>query len=486
VKRTFSSRIRGGLPWLFLLVVIVHFLDSRGYLYELQMAIGPDLGLQQMDAKAPIDVSIIGITDDDYRDLFCSQSPLDGRGVIALIKRVQATMQPEAIGVDLDTSDWLPGNIPASCSKANLLCTTTKNGVTSVDQQCLMDELGKIKSKDFPTTVVWAQVPETPKSKETEKWMSRQWRKFSEGEREAGTILPLRPAATETSCLGPANSGIPIFPLDPDGEVRRYRRRFPVEPLSECPGKVTDHSLPSLPYALANACRSCIPGGWEPASEKNLDETRFLKFYGDEYAFHRVDAAHVLGQSATPVKDRKIVLIGGAYRGARDVYRTPLSRPRSKEMPGVDLLAQAIETDLHGGVAELNLAEKLLLDGTAGFVVLVLWAASFTFWSVSTRMLLFINIAVITGVFVLLSQVLFPIGIWLDCVAIAVGVVLHQIASELEAIEEYKEDIEDYKKDIHDRDKLLTDRQCQIDALNARIQELERDPGVANGGAKTG
>src|SRR5580658_3804136 len=53
------------------------------------------------------DIVVVDITDDDYRSLFDSQSPLVPARVRTLIWAIAATY-PRVLGIDLDTSEWDP------------------------------------------------------------------------------------------------------------------------------------------------------------------------------------------------------------------------------------------------------------------------------------------------------------------------------------------------------------------------------------------
>lgn len=126
LQKFFDSRMRRSLAVLFGLALVVHFLDSRGYLHGTQMALGLDPMLQGTAPATSTEIGIVKITEEDYRNYFCGQSPLDGRGVIALVLAVREKLHPAAIGVDLDTSDWKPGAIPAPCTRVDVLPCTRK------------------------------------------------------------------------------------------------------------------------------------------------------------------------------------------------------------------------------------------------------------------------------------------------------------------------------------------------------------------------
>jgi len=141
--------------------------------------------------------------------------------------------------------------------------------------------------------------------------------------------------------------------------------------------------------------------------------------------------------AALALRSSPIVLIGGTYKGARDVYRTPLG-----EMAGVDLLAQAVETDLHEGIQETGELWKLLIDMLAGALVIVLWKSRALARSMSVRTFFLASLAVLGLGFGIFSKYLFRHGIWLDSVAIVIGVFVHQVWEEFEKIEEHEEKIE--------------------------------------------
>jgi CHASE2 domain-containing sensor protein len=156
-----------------------------------------------------------------------------------------------------------------------------------------------------------------------------------------------------------------------------------------------------------------------------------------------IDAARALRSSP-------IVLIAGTYKGARDLYRTPLG-----EMAGVDLLARAVETDLHEGVQETGEFWKLLIDMLAGALVIVLWKSRTLARSMSVRTFFLSSLAVLALAFGMFSKYLFRHGIWLDSVAIVIGVFVHQVWEEFEKIEEHEEKIEEQEQIIARREQKI-------------------------------
>jgi hypothetical protein len=473
---------------LIVLVVLalgVHFLESRGYLHALQMTFGLDPMLQSTAGQTLIDVSIIKITDAEYRDYFCGQSPLDGRGVIALVDAVRDKLHPAVIGVDLDTSDWKAGEIPATCAHANFVCT---NAAGVVDQSCLAGAVSKLvfskrdrtmdkmaeraanlvahppSGSRAPTAVVWAQVPGDPvPAPEPKEWWApfqRAWRIVWLGDREPETLLPLQPVAGRIVRAETILSGIPRFPLDPDGVVRRYQRRYQV--LSGSSGTGEPVEMSSLPHAVLEACESCVAGDrrWWSEEENHSGEDQILKFSAGPHVFNPLDGRYVLPplpgsaipqaqqaeiDAALALRPTPIVLIGGTYKGARDVYRTPLG-----EMAGVELLAQAIETDLHEGVEETGDFWKLVVDILAGALVILLWKSKVLARSMSVRTFFLVSLAVLGVAFGLFSKFLFQHGIWMDSVAIVLGVFIHQVWEEFEKIAEQEHIIARFEQKIED------------------------------------
>ena len=155
----------------------------------------------------------------------------------------------------------------------------------------------------------------------------------------------------------PAPAGLVVFKLDPDGAIRRYPR------LCE-----TDQgALPSFPWAVA---KEFAPA--EASRLKPTQEELFITFAGDKDGSHRLHftASRVLEladgpgwQTDSPVKD-KVVLLGGAYDIA-DEHDTPLGW-----MPGVEVLAYALETELGGG--GLPPPSPILVTAIGGLVGLLL------------------------------------------------------------------------------------------------------------------
>ena len=154
-----------------------------------------------------------------------------------------------------------------------------------------------------------------------------------------------------------APAGLVVFKLDPDGAIRRYPRMCE-----------TDQGLlPSFPWAIA---KEFAPA--EAARQKPTQDELFITFAGDKDGSHRLHftASRVLEladgpgwQTDGPVKD-KVVLLGGAYDIA-DEHDTPLGW-----MPGAEVLAYALETELAGG--GLPPPSPILVTAIGGLVGLLL------------------------------------------------------------------------------------------------------------------
>jgi CHASE2 domain-containing sensor protein len=96
-----------------------------------------------------------------------------------------------------------------------------------------------------------------------------------------------------------------------------------------------------------------------------------LNFAGDRYAFARYSSSAVIEQSAAPgwaaegpLRDR-LVIVGGAFRAARDEYRTPLG-----PMTGADIVAHAVASEVHGGgIRGTNKAKEKLVELTVAVLI---------------------------------------------------------------------------------------------------------------------
>lgn len=290
-------------------------------------------------------VALVTITDYDYKTLFGAQSPLDPARLRAILAAI-ARERPSVIGVDLDTSDpaFAGFEVPA----------------------------------DWPT-VVWGRVARAQR----------------EGKLRLSGVLGGREP--------PACSGVVAMRLDDDGVARHYRREYLEQDMcdaSTCRAgrggegdasaallcEVNACPLPAFPWAVLQA-HSAVSKEFTREDFLKLKESAHeggelaIRFAGpaldtlptaDDCAVASAPAAprgptlqtsqriqltagEVLKNAeAAPSEPRpedfrplegKIVLLGGTYSSYfRDEHRTPLG-----VMPGVELLAQVIETEIEGG-----------------------------------------------------------------------------------------------------------------------------------------
>ena len=481
MRAIWESRTGRSALVLFAITLLVHFLESRGHLHGLQMALSLDPLVRVTATPKQMDVSVVTIDEEDYRQYFCGRSPLDGRALLALVKGVQDTLHPQVIGVDIDTADW-NGEFPSCPDAEKLLCKEGEDKASclaAAERLMPAEENAPSSADKNPLNgVVWAQVPAAARVVTSEQEWWAPLVSFVEvlwtGEPEDATALPLRTVAGHRIPPDVYSTGIPQFPLDPDGVVRRYRRRLRVidDRHKSNGGQAEPVEMDSMPYALVRAL------GPSSAKDKNASGETFLRFLTGPEVLVPIEAKYLMpplqgektsvssekGQVEKVLKMRpnRIVLIGGTYREARDTYRTPLG-----EMPGVQLVAQAVETELQGGFREINSGFKMFADLLVGWLLIWLWSLSpkqLAPWVVFGLSL--------GGVFCLAWLIgvgLFTRwGIWFDSVPIVVGVLIHQIIEELNKVGELKEEVDD-------RDQ--------------RIRELEQDlkvlaAGPAHAGAR--
>jgi CHASE2 domain-containing sensor protein len=163
-----------------------------------------------------------------------------------------------------------------------------------------------------------------------------------------------------------ADEGVALLPLDPDGTVRRYRALIEVATEDGSPGgcSCSGQFVSSLPRAAIRAAR--IEG------TPDRVDSLLMNWNGDRLSVPRMPAHQVLADwkeswwpEVQPIAGR-IVLIGGTFKEARDVRRTPAG-----EMTGVEIMAQMIEADMRGGgLAEFAEIGAALLDLLLGGALL--------------------------------------------------------------------------------------------------------------------
>ncbi|MGO9600628.1 MAG: CHASE2 domain-containing protein [Isosphaeraceae bacterium] len=338
----FSDEVRKNLIALVLISLFVLLLEHWGWLAGFENT-ALDSFLLASRSRPSKDIYIVDITEDDYRDMFRSRSPLNAAEIQRILTLIQQA-GPSVIAVDLDTSSSEYGN-------ANLPDAVWARDVLS---DCEQDANVEATDKERPH-------PEA-KGLRRLRFLGGH---FSETEK-SGRI--------ETT----PRSGLSLFPLDRDGVVRRYRTAYfsdQADPPSSRKGLVD--SFPQavlIEYKKAKRANGQKPGESlrttheTPSATDHGEEGLILNFSGDRYDFPRMSlrqlkqaAEKPFWSKSSPLRGR-IVLVGGTYRAARDLYFTPVG-PRH----GVEITAQAIQSELSGGgVRPLNHGIAILVDLLAG------------------------------------------------------------------------------------------------------------------------
>jgi CHASE2 domain-containing sensor protein len=430
----FGRHYRKAIVWIVILTAFVHVMEVSGVLKGFEMA-GLDTFLRLHGRQMSEHVVIVEITNEDYKDpqLFDGKSPLNNELLLKLVSSVQA-YHPAAIGMDFDTNseDWC--HIEYS-RLANVLPPPEPSNVGSTPP------------------IVWAEVPDSLEE-------------------------PLKLSPVLGGMLhDPRYAGIPRFPVDSDGLVRRYESRFLVAgSLGACPresSKERDHSsalssIPSTAHTDSKSVRgfmhsfartilqhACANPGMDCSSvHQHSDHPVIFNFYGDRYRFPIIQSSEFIGPSAEArslgenVRDRrkvllkdKIVLIGGNFSAARDVYMTPLG-----EMAGVELIALAIESEFGGGIRETQKWLEKLADLVVGTLIVLIYF----YYRRRPRLALALSLIGITFVATAFSLLLFrTAAYWFNFAPIIVGMVLHQMLELSESCGELQEEVHDLERQLH-------------------------------------
>lgn len=361
------------------------------------------------------EIRIVEITETDYAKYFGSKSPLDPGEVQRLIGAI-ARYRPRVIGVDLDTSSeaWQ---------------ADSKRLVKSED--CQQD-----RPIESAPCIVWAEVPEIPTN---------------------GEAPPLAALGSEQGNL--SNAGIPVFPVESDGLVRRYYdRRLKVERsqdgeegVSIQPSPCSLHDDPGCTPSFSRAIREAYLQSRERLGPEE-EEAVIFNFYGDRYRFPIIQAGDLLSrESAADSEARaytrrylflgKIVLIGGSFKEARDEYLTPLG-----SMAGVELNALAIQSEMGGGgIHEVQKRLEVAADViVASFVIVAFFA-----WPRHPRRVFWICLLASLPVTVAFSLLIFTTSAnWLSFMPIVLGVALHEAIELADAAQESQQGLAESEEEI--------------------------------------
>jgi CHASE2 domain-containing sensor protein len=347
--------------FLLILVAVVYTVYERVAILQQMEQVARDFQAQLRPPRTSTDVAVVLITDTDYAAFFGNASPLDPDAMGALLQAIAAG-GPRVIAVDLATD--------------------------GLGYAGLVHLLG-----DVP--VVWAResvdcdgpfaVPAACRTG------------------QASALLSFAGAAQPGSTFG-----LVQMQRDSDGAIRRYRMTLPVN----------DTIRPTFAEAVLSAA---------DLSRSEGSDERFIRYQPlPPGAVHT--AALVSDAAKSPdftergfLKDR-IVLLGGAYRAARDRHQTPIG-----ELSGVEIQAQVVLTELEGGGLRpvgIDTIGLLLLVNSVALLVLFQWTSlRLAFW----LSLLAVPVLGTASSLIVAGS---PFALWPYVVPVLVAVLLQQLYSQ--------------------------------------------------------
>jgi hypothetical protein len=282
-------------------------------------------------------IAIVLISDADYGDIFGRKSPLEPAKVVDLVRAV-CDFRPQAVGVDLVTSDWTA----EQASYANqTLAGCPVVWIVDVLGPAISDESTPGASPILVGNVLGRPPP---------------------GDRSDGS------AGTDP-CWA-----LSVLQPDADGVIRRYTTHYPAV------------SAGGLDVSLHRTFAWTLAGS-QPSGSPCVNRAPSRNWYGEAEhekkipfwangAFPRINA-HLMLDSRTQSKlfetlqtgvfaGNPIVVVGGAYRQARDRHRTPIGM-----LYGSEILANAIYTEREGtAIRDVAPWTSILVDIAVGAPIL--------------------------------------------------------------------------------------------------------------------
>jgi CHASE2 domain-containing sensor protein len=255
-------------------------------------------------------ITIVAITEEDYRSIFHSTSPIEASKLLELIKLLQAYRpSPRVIGVDLLTGDWEKPLQP---------------GV--LDPQQL---------------IVWARdgTEVTPST-------------------NGGNLPWIEWQGVAGHAAAPAHicAAAPSSPGDEDGSVRRYFSAIRTRER----GQSSWITHPTMPVVIASA----YPDTMLECRAVRDESVKYIRFTGEFHRIPRVPSSAIFGdvnRALSMYVSNRIVLIGGSFQAGRDRYWTPAGY-----IDGVELLAHAVESELSGHTRQLSSLQSALVSLVVG------------------------------------------------------------------------------------------------------------------------
>lgn len=310
--KEFGQRLARTLPVIILAVILGFALHKSGWLTIFENAtLDFASRYRQITPRQIADhIFIVEIDNNDYADPFGRKSPLDPDKLSEILRQI-ASGNPRIIVIDVGTENSVFKSLESP--------------------------------KGFQGSVIWGQTWKPVDSAETARLVGAL-------SPEAIPLLPLcrRVVLLPAQVLGGSNEtglkkGLAYLPADNDGTVRRYCRQLQV--LSGDRIVMED----SLPWRVA---KEFDQGLIKKESEEANDV--FIAFAQEPSKLPRMSAGELAqaykGTGWKDLVEDKIVILGGTFDEARDVYNT-----RGGRIHGVKLLAQIIATELEiGGIRAVS------------------------------------------------------------------------------------------------------------------------------------
>jgi CHASE2 domain-containing sensor protein len=260
--------------------------------------------------KGHTNVTVVEVTEGDYRHIFGGGSPMNKGALQRLIQEIDKA-GPRAVVVDIETREWS------------------------------LDEVVRL---GLNAPFVWVR---TGRNSNREGDLSEQTYKME-------------------AVLGGEGGGIRwghALLGEENGMARYY---FP---------SIMSASGGRVPFVIDSLCQAIQSGNPGCTGDKSTrpEAKSLIPYVADHEGLRRISASGILELANAPGWERnaaiagRIVLIGGAYRDARDDYVTPLGA-----MPGVEVLANIIEAELSDRTVQAATPESfIVLDIVFGALLVI-------------------------------------------------------------------------------------------------------------------